>query len=181
VTRDFAGRSRLRALRRTWAPLLVIAVAGSIGATVAAGVVIAVSGQAGTGAQVRASGAVVGFAFVMASSASIPSPAPAAPTGTSALPEVLLGGANSFCLGSPGCTSNNAGAEIQYRFNASFVGSVQVFVSANGSAQTVYFQQSALATSGTVNLYWDLGSAAPTILAVSTTAQQCTGLTGTCP
>jgi hypothetical protein len=140
------------------------------------------SSQNAQGNYVNASGAVAGLAYASTVLNATPSAGMTAYTGTAAAPQAYAGGFVRYCADTTPCVAGDFAQTISYTVTAPLTGSFQVVVvvtaSAGGGTNTIYLK-SAGGLTGTIQLFWDLGTASATITAVTITAQQCSG--ATCP
>jgi hypothetical protein len=147
----------------------------------AANIVLTNNTQNASGNYVNGSSGVTGLTYTITILGSTSTPAPSASTGTGAVPQAVVTGANAFCANT--CTAGDFAQQITYTFTTSMAGSVfitiQVSAATLGGTATLYLKQAASAVSGTIVIYWDMGTASTTLTAVTTTAQQCSS--ATCP
>jgi hypothetical protein len=143
------------------------------------------SSQNAGGNLVNGSGAVTGLSYTSTVLGATPNPVPAAPTGTAAVPQAVVVGANALCANT--CTAGDFDQTISYTFTAGMTGSVMIQVvvtttlPATGGTATLYLKQAGAPVAGTIAITWDLGNGGGTVTAVTLSDQQCTGAGGVCP
>jgi hypothetical protein len=147
----------------------------------AANIVLTNNTQNASGNYVNGSSGVTGLTYTITILGATSNPAPAASTGTGAVPQAVVTAANAFCGNT--CTAGDFSQQITYTFTSSMAGSVFITVQVSsatlGGSATLYLKQAASAVGGTIVIYWDMGTASTTLTAVTTTAQQCSS--ATCP
>jgi hypothetical protein len=147
----------------------------------AANIVLTNNTQNASGNYINGSSGVTGLTYTITILGVTPTSGILAYSGTGAVPQALVAGANAFCGNT--CTAGDFTQEIEYTFTAGMSGSifltVQVTAASLGGSQTLYLKQAATAVAGTIVIYWDMGTATTTLTAVTTTAQQCSS--ATCP
>jgi hypothetical protein len=167
---------------RTIYAATILAMLGLVGGYALATISITASTQTGEANYISAGGAITGLSYTSTVLSMTSNPAPAASTGTSSAPQLLLIGANAFCANT--CTAGDVAEIVTYTFTTSFAGAaqikMQVTASSGGGSTTFYLAQAVVAVSGTIVLTWDMGTSTSTITAVTLTAQQCSSSTS-CP
>jgi hypothetical protein len=169
--------------RRTVYAATVAAMISVVAGFALASFTISPHGQGAQGDQVSASG-VTGLTYASTILQPV-SGSPASSTGTAGVPQTLASGPNTFCVSVAACATGDPSETVTYSFATSLVGSIQMTIAVNagnaGGQTTLYLAQPTTATSGTIVMVWDLGTAGATVNGVTITAQSCTGAGGSCP
>ena len=171
MTRDRAkrvGRTLMVAASGVAATALLVGLATGL-------ITLGHQNQSSTGDHISYSGVVTGLTYTSMVAGTVPSPPPAASTGTALVQQLLAGGANQFCASS--CTGGNRSVNVTYSFSTSMGGAIQITVQVTASAgsgtSVLYLRQAVLATSGTIVIVWDVGTAVSLLTDVKVTIHQC--------
>jgi hypothetical protein len=192
------------ALRRrtVYIGTVVAILALSAGFVLASGVTLTHTTQNAMGNGTSGAGDVVGITYVStelnvsnANTIQVSSGAnalgkPAAPVALVASPAI-----NAFCLSSiaspaASCVNGNFAEVVNYSFSTSFAGAAEftMYVAYGSSSPgsnigfaSLFVKQATTPVTGTILLYWDLGSSSTNVYSVTVTVYQCTGAGSTCP
>ncbi|MCI4324168.1 MAG: hypothetical protein L3K03_09215, partial [Thermoplasmata archaeon] len=104
-----------------------------------------------------------------------------------AVPVAVAAGTNTYCAASA-CTAGDPAQVVTYTFTGGAGGwvagtAVQINIVIGGTpiSTTIYVKEPAVAVSGTIVIYGDLGAGTVTFTGTALSIQLCTGAGTTCP